>query len=134
MKTECDIVAPWFEGVPVMDMPQSDLAHRKSLYESDAVIVRTFTISSEDINRAVRLKAIVNHGVGVDNIDLKAAKAHGVPVAYTPTGNTNAVAEHVIALLMSLSRRVIPARQALIDGRFTDRNDYRGIEVAGKTL
>ncbi len=134
LKTECDIVAPWLEGVSVMDMPQSDLAQRAPLFEADAVIVRTFTISSEDISRAVRLKAIVNHGVGVDNIDLKAAKEHGIPVAYTPTGNTNAVAEHVIALLMSLSRRVIPARQALIDGRFTDRNDYRGIEVAGKTL
>ncbi|MBT5874533.1 MAG: hydroxyacid dehydrogenase [Candidatus Latescibacteria bacterium] len=134
LSIECDLVTPWKEGTSIMDVPQSDTEHRAPLYEADAVIVRTFTISSEDMQRSQRLRAIVNHGVGVDNIDLKAAAEHGIPVAYTPTGNTNAVAEHVVALMMALSRRVVPARQALIEGQFNRRNEFQGAEVAGKTL
>lgn len=134
LSIECDLVTPWQAGASVMDVPQSDIEQRAPLYQADAVIVRTFTISAEDLQRSHRLRAIVNHGVGVDNIDLKAAAERGIPVAYTPTGNTNAVAEHVVALMMALSRRVIPARQALIDGEFNRRNEFQGVEVAGKTL
>ena len=134
LKSSCDCIIPWEKGKPVMNI--TDPAHpiRQHLYEADAVIVRVFTITGKDLARPNRLKVIVKHGVGLDNIDLPSATAHGIPVAYTPTGNTNAVAEHTMALMLSLIRRIKPAGRALLEGRFNERNDYCGDELDGKIL
>ncbi|MBM3264339.1 MAG: hydroxyacid dehydrogenase [candidate division Zixibacteria bacterium] len=126
-------IAPWFGGAARLDAPRED-AMRSHLYEADAVIVRVFTISADDMRRAENLKVVVKHGVGFDNIDVAAVTARGIPVAYTPTGNTNAVAEHAMALMLSLMRRIVPAGEALRAGRFADRNDFQGEELEGKTL
>jgi D-3-phosphoglycerate dehydrogenase len=104
------------------------------LEDADAVIVRLFKISAEQLASCERLKVIAKHGVGVDNIDVAAATARKIPVVYTPTANSNAVAEHTLTLMLSLARHVYPSSQALREGRFKDRAKLQGVELAGKTL
>ncbi len=72
---------------------------------------------------------------GVDNIDIEAAKTADIPVVYTPTANANAVAEHTLALMLALSRKVAPASAATREGHPNDRGQFLGgVELAGKTL
>jgi D-3-phosphoglycerate dehydrogenase len=125
LKAECDCLAPWEDGL------DSD---RSMLQEADAVIVRLFKIDAQDIGQARRLKVISKHGAGVDNIDLQAATAAGIPVLYTPTATVNAVAEHTLALMLALTRQIVPASAALKEGRFHERGRFQGVELAGKTL
>jgi D-3-phosphoglycerate dehydrogenase len=125
LKAECRCLTPW-----ELENPSSPAA----IFEADAVLVRLFQVDAEFIHRSGRLKVIAKHGVGVDNIDLQAARARGIPVVYTPAANANAVAEHTLALMLALSRHVEPAVAAVRAGRFEDRDQFRGIELAGKSL
>lgn len=129
LETAVDCISPWREKNN--DDPEK---HRAELNDSDAVIVRLFKISAEDLERCSRLKVIAKHGVGVDNIDLQAAHERNIRVVYTPIANSNAVAEHAMSLLLALSRNIGPAFQAVRDGRFAERNRFQGVELAGKTL
>jgi D-3-phosphoglycerate dehydrogenase len=133
LQAACDCLAPWEEATST----PSDLEEewfRAPLFKADAIIVRLFSINAADIKNAQRLKVIGKHGVGVDNIDCQAATAAGIPVVFTPTANANAVAEHTIALMLALARRISPASQALMTGRFHERGKFKGSELAGKTL
>lgn len=107
---------------------------RKALLEADGAICRSGVKITADVlagNR--RLKAIARAGVGVDNIDLKAATRQGILVMNTPGGNTISTAEQAITLMMALSRNVHPAYQSLVEGRW-DRKKFTGTQLAGKTL
>lgn len=126
LKPECECVAPWEAGAA--NPP------RELLYQADAVIVRLFRIDDQKLRRSNRLKVIAKHGAGVDNIDCQAATARRIPVVYTPTANTNAVAEHTLALMLALARQIGPASTALLAGRFNERSRFQGMELAGKTL
>src|SRR5690554_6247949 len=87
--------------------------------EADAVIVRSATeLDAELIDAAARLRVIARAGVGVDNIDLDAATRRGIAVVNTPTGNTIAAAEHTMAMMLALARRIPSADAALKDGRW----------------
>lgn len=109
-------------------------ALREALAEFDGAICRSGVKLTADVlegNR--RLKAIVRAGVGTDNIDKKAATRSGIVVMNTPAGNTVSTAEHAIALMMALSRNILPAYQSLREGRW-DRKLFMGSQLAGKTL
>jgi D-3-phosphoglycerate dehydrogenase len=125
LKSECHCLTPWETGAE---------PDRHLLYDADAVIVRLFPVDRTDLSRSARLKVVAKHGVGVDNIDVAAATAAGIPVVSTPRANANAVAEHSLTLLLSLARQVVPAATALREGRFRDRADFQGIELSGRTL
>ncbi|MBY7142802.1 phosphoglycerate dehydrogenase [Virgibacillus sp. NKC19-3] len=100
----------------------------------DALLVRSQTqVTSELIRHASNLKIIGRAGVGVDNIDLDAATEHGIIVVNAPNGNTNSAAEHTMAMLMSLSRKIPQAFHALKHQQW-DRKKYMGIELKNKTL
>lgn len=100
----------------------------------DALIVRSETKATAEVIRAGRsLRVIGRAGVGVDNIDVEAATRQGVIVVNAPTGNTIAAAEHTIALLLAVSRRIASADAALRAGRW-ERSRFIGNEVRGKTL
>lgn len=126
LKPECECIAPWQAGAA--NPP------RELLYQADAVIVRLFRIDEQDLRQSNRLKVIAKHGAGVDNIDCPAATARRIPVVYTPTANSNAVAEHTLALMLALARQIGPASAAMLAGRFSERNRFQGVELAGKTL
>ena len=80
-----------------------------------------------------RLKAIVRAGVGTDNIDKESATRQGIVVMNTPAGNTVSTAEHAFALLLALSRNIAAADASLREHRW-DRNQFMGVQLAGKTL
>ncbi|MBR5627290.1 MAG: phosphoglycerate dehydrogenase [Thermoguttaceae bacterium] len=107
---------------------------RQALMEFDGAICRSgVKITAESLEGNKRLKAIARAGVGVDNIDLKAATRHGIIVMNTPGGNTVSTAEQTFTLMLALSRNTHPAYQALIEGRW-DRKKFTGHQLGGKTL
>src|SRR5690606_30161959 len=100
----------------------------------DALLVRSRTqVTRELIEKASNLKIIGRAGVGVDNIDLEAATEHGIIVVNAPDGNTNSAAEHTIAMLMSMARKIPQAFYALRNQNW-DRKSYVGVELKNKTL
>lgn len=107
---------------------------RETLAQFDGAICRSgVKITAESLEGNTRLKAIARAGVGVDNIDTKAATRLGIIVMNTPGGNTVSTAEQTFALMLALSRNISPAYQALIEGRW-DRKLFTGTQLAGKTL
>ncbi|SHG19121.1 phosphoglycerate dehydrogenase [Ornithinibacillus halophilus] len=107
---------------------------KELIRDVDALIVRSQTQVTRDVlEHATRLKIIGRAGVGVDNIDLDAATERGIIVVNAPNGNTNSAAEHTMALLMSLARKIPQAYQALKNMDW-DRKNYVGVELRNKTL
>jgi D-3-phosphoglycerate dehydrogenase len=100
----------------------------------DALIVRSETkVTAQVMDAARNLRAIGRAGVGVDNIDVPAATARGIVVMNAPDGNTMTTAEHTLALLLALARRVPQGHASLRAGRW-DRKKFVGTELRGKTL
>lgn len=104
--------------------------------QADGAIIRsTSRLTEEDFQKATpRLKVVVKQGVGVDNIDLEAAKKYGVAVHNTPALNSEAVAELSLALTLSLSRRVAEFDRRTRNGEVIDRAKSLGISIFGKTV
>jgi D-3-phosphoglycerate dehydrogenase len=99
-----------------------------------ALIVRSETkVTRAVIEAGTDLRVIGRAGVGVDNIDVEAATGRGIVVVNAPAGNTIAVAEHTIGLLLAVARRIPQASAALRAGQW-QRSKYMGQEVRGKTL
>ena len=100
----------------------------------DALVVRSqVQVDAELIQAAGRLVVVGRAGVGVDNVDLDAATRAGITVVNAPTGNTIAAAEHTLALLFSLARRVAAADASLRRGEWK-RSQFTGVELRGKTI
>ncbi len=104
------------------------------LKDADGVIVRSAThITAELMDAAKNLRVIGRAGVGVDNIDVKAATQRGIVVMNAPDGNTITTAEHTIALLVSMARNV-PQAHANLQSGVWDKKSFVGVELNGKTL
>jgi D-3-phosphoglycerate dehydrogenase len=102
--------------------------------DADGLMIRLTRITAADLARAKRLKAVVKQGVGVDNIDLAAARDKGVVVCNTPGVNADAVAELTLGLTLAVARRVAETdRRVRIDGTI-DRARFLGLELGGKTV
>jgi len=100
----------------------------------DAVIVRSRTkITADVLAAAQRLKVVGRAGVGVDNIDLEAAKARGITVVNAPQASTQAVAELAIGLMFALARRIPEADAGMKRGEWL-KKQLTGTELHGKTL
>jgi D-3-phosphoglycerate dehydrogenase / 2-oxoglutarate reductase len=107
---------------------------RAAVGDYDGLVVRSETkVTAEVLDAAARLRAIGRAGVGVDNIDVAAATQRGVVVMNAPDGNTMTTAEHTVALLLALARRVPQANASLSAGRW-ERKKFVGVELRGKTL
>jgi len=97
------------------DLSKEELLER--IGDFDALLVRSQTqVTREVIEAASNLKIIGRAGVGVDNIDLDAATEHGIIVVNAPDGNTNSAAEHTIAMLTALARKIPQAFNSLKSG------------------
>lgn len=106
----------------------------KKAGEYDAFIIRGRTRITPDVFEAAkRLKVIGRAGVGVDNIDLPAAKAHNVIVVNAPISTTGAVAELAFGLLIALAREIPRADAGMKAGNWL-KKDLEGVELQGKTL
>jgi len=102
--------------------------------EVEALIVRNQTrVTPSLIEKAKDLLVIGRAGVGYDNIDVNAASQAGVVVCYSPEENAVSVAEHVLALILALARKIPSADRSVKNGGW-DRKKYHGLELLGKTL
>jgi D-3-phosphoglycerate dehydrogenase len=100
----------------------------------DGLLVRSRAkVTKEIIEKAKRLKIIGRAGVGVDNIDLKAATEAGILVINSPEGNTASAAEHALALMFALARKIPLADASVRSGKW-DRNSFIGCELFNKTI
>lgn len=105
-----------------------------TISEFDALLVRSRTkVTAEVIKAGLALKVIGRAGVGVDNIDIKAATEVGILVLNSPEGNTASAAEHTLALMFSLARMVPSADSSIKDGKW-ERSRFTGVELFNKTL
>jgi D-3-phosphoglycerate dehydrogenase len=107
---------------------------RSIIGEFEALAVRSETkVTADILAEARKLRIIGRAGVGVDNIDVKAATERGIVVVNSPEGNTVAAAELTVAMLLSLARNIPQADASLRQGRW-DRKKFVGAEVYGKIL
>lgn len=99
------------------------------------VIVRTATtLGQETIEAAAKLEVIGRTGAGVDNVDINTAARKGIPVCYTPEANTSSVVEHTLSLILALAKHLPVMDQAVRQGHFKIRYEYRPVDVAGKNI
>ena len=123
--------APEFEVVAVPGKPDE---LTKVLPRAQALLVRSETkVTDAMMGQAPLLRVIGRAGMGVDNIDVEAATRRGIAVMNTPGGNTVSAAEHAIALLMALVRRIPWAAESMRRGEW-DRKKFGGSELRGKVL
>ncbi|QDV32756.1 hydroxyacid dehydrogenase [Tautonia plasticadhaerens] len=103
---------------------------------ADAIVTRTYgTIDAELLDAAgPRLRVVGRHGVGVDHVDVPAATERGILVVSTPGANKEAVAEHVFAFMIGLSKHFPLQMASLREGRFMDRTKHMGRDIFEKTI
>jgi D-3-phosphoglycerate dehydrogenase / 2-oxoglutarate reductase len=102
--------------------------------EFDGLLIRSGTkLTADLLDRAERLKAVGRAGVGVDNVDVDAATKRGVIVANAPQSNVITAAEHTLAMLLALARKVPQAHESLTGGAW-ERSRFSGVELYEKTL
>src|SRR5215217_3460181 len=106
----------------------------KIIADYDGLVIRGRThVTSSVMEAATRLKVIGRAGVGVDNIDLDAAKKHSITVINTPTSTTLAVAELTFGLMLALAREIPRADATMKQGQWL-KKEFEGVELNGKTL
>jgi D-3-phosphoglycerate dehydrogenase len=123
---------------PDFDVRECDGADRGALLaaipDADALLVRSATkVDAEALAAGTRLKVVARAGVGLDNVDVRAATQSGVMVVNAPTSNIVSAAELAVALMLSAARHISPAHAALRNGEWK-RAKYTGIELYEKTV
>ena len=109
-------------------------ALREKIRSADAIIVRNQTrVDATILEHSASLKAIGRLGVGLDNIDLEAARSRAIPVVLARNANAVSVAEYVMAAILQCSRNLFAADEDVRAGNW-DRRRFTGSEVYGKTL
>lgn len=120
-------------GLVRVDDSSSD-AFSEALARCHGLIVRSATtVDVAMIELAPELKVIGRAGVGIDNVDLAAATERGIAVLNAPGGNTIAVTELTMALILAAVRHLPEADRSIREGRW-DRSAYKGVELRGRTL
>jgi D-3-phosphoglycerate dehydrogenase len=122
-------------GLQVDYLPQ--LSREDFLNEiphADILVIRSrFLIDNQVISLGSRLKIIARAGAGLDGIDVAFAESRGISVLHAAEGNSDAVAEHVLGMILGLLARIPEADRALRTGIW-DREGFRGRELKGKTV
>ena len=123
---------------PDFEIRHCDGANRAELLAAiadvDAILIRSATrIDAEALAAAKKLKVVARAGVGLDNVDVKAASQAGVMVVNAPTSNIVSAAELAVSLLLASARRIVPANDALKRGEWK-RSKYTGVELADKVV
>jgi D-3-phosphoglycerate dehydrogenase len=113
-------------------LPEPELL--KIIGNYDGLVVRSATkVNAKVLEAATKMQVVGRAGVGVDNIDIKAATKHGIMVMNTPGGNTVSTAQLAVSLMCSLARMVPAADMSVKAGKW-DRKSFTGVELSGKTL
>lgn len=121
-----------FSVVVKTKLPKEELL--KEVKDADGLIVRSGTkVTAEVIAAAEHLKVVGRAGSGLDNVDTPAATRRGIVVMNTPGGNTVTTAEHTMAMIFSMSRRIPQATASTKAGKW-EKEKFMGVELQGKTL
>jgi D-3-phosphoglycerate dehydrogenase len=127
-----DALGPDFEIRHTNGAERAELI--RAIADVDAILIRSATkVDAEALAAAKRLKVIARAGVGLDNVDVKAATQAGVMVVNAPTSNIVSAAELAVALLLAAARRVPAADQSLKGGEWK-RSKFTGVELYEKTV
>src|SRR5579864_844585 len=109
-------------------------AHAYQIGAARDELAKHFHVDQDLLKRAPNLLIVSSNGAGYDPVDVEACTAAGVAVVNQSGGNAHSVAEHALAMLITLSKRIIQADRALRRDRDVNRNDLIGNEVHGKTI
>jgi len=113
-------------------LPPAELVQAIPAY--DAIIVRSATkVTADVINAGANLKVVGRAGVGLDNVDKKAADARGIKVVNTPAATSISVAELALGHMFACARLIPQATQSLREGKW-EKKAFKGVELFGKTL
>ncbi|MFZ7944767.1 hydroxyacid dehydrogenase [Neobacillus sp. 19] len=135
----------WNEGIDELERHGFDVHYDEGLWENreklldmvkdyDAIIVRNQTkVDQELLDAGIRLKVVGRLGVGMDNIDVSAAKKRLIQVVYGRHANATSVAEYVLAAMLGANRPLSLANQDIREGNW-NRKRFTGGEIANKTL
>lgn len=127
-----EALGPDFDVVHVDGTDRAAL--KSALGGADAILVRSATqMDEEAISWSKGLKVIARAGVGLDNVDIKAATEAGVMVVNAPTSNITSAAELTVAHILGLARHLPRAHQSLAEGLWK-RSSYTGVELYEKTV
>ncbi len=122
---------PAFQVVDRHGLAGLELA--EALGDAEALVIRgATTVGAEALPAAGPFRAVARAGVGVDNVDVAACTARGIAVINAPSANAIPAAEHTLALMLGLARRLGPAATAMRDGRW--ERSRPGFELHGRTL
>jgi len=111
--------------------PLSAIELAEAVGDADGLLAGLDEVTEEVFSRAPRLRVVARYGVGVDRVDLEAARRHGVTVTITPGANANAVAELTLTLILALARPIVAGRDRVRAGEWPAMS---GVEIAGRTL
>lgn len=101
----------------------------------DGLIIRANgKVTARLMDAAPRLRVIGRHGVGLDAVDLQAARARGIVVCNTPDANVESVAEQTVGFMIALSKQIVRADRAIRQGHWHVRYEYIGQELHGRIL
>ena len=108
---------------------------KSKIKDCDGISIRTAKLSSEVIEGSTKLKIISRHGVGYDNIDLESTKKNNITLAITATANAVAVAEHVMFMMLHISKKGSMYDETVKSGKFSDRNKLpKTVELWNKNI
>ena len=108
---------------------------KSKIKDCDGISIRTAKLSGDVIEAANNLKIISRHGVGYDNIDLEVSKKKDITLAITATANAVAVAEHVMFMILNISKRGSMYDETVKSGKFNERNKLpKTVELWNKNI
>lgn len=128
LRAQAEVLTPF-------EAPPAEVA--ELLTSVDALLLCAgFAVGAREMDRCPNLRVIGRHGVGLDNVDVRAATQRGIPVVYTPYGPTESTAEHTLLLMMAAARQLPLLDRAVRAGEFSIRDTaaVTGLELKGKNL
>lgn len=130
----CEFIHP--EARKHLEMNAEIISDWDSINEVDAIINRNLQITKEIMDKACNLKVIAIHGTGTDGVDMEEAKKRGIYVFSTPHQNADSVAEFIVGLVLSLTRKISLAGKLIGTGKKIDNApaELKGIELNKKTF
>ncbi len=134
LRTEMQSLLPSGFTIEFADVNEKD-CHRKLLKDADYVFLGASYLDAELIQAAPRLKMIQKWGIGVDKIDISAAKARNIPVAITNGSNSAQVAEQALLLMLATLRRLTYAQKSFMAGKWPNAElRTTCLQLTGKTV
>jgi Lactate dehydrogenase and related dehydrogenases len=127
-----ELLKQHFEVIQGISTEESEIIRQAQ--DCAAILIRSAHITARVMDELPTLKVVAKHGMGVDNIDVEYATEVGIQVVNAPFSNLNAVAEHIVALLLALSKRIVRMDGLTRSGEFKQRNAYKTTELKGSTV